>query len=518
MIFYLIFLLINLIVSIYSSKDVFTENLYIRPLSTGHVYAHFEFKTLYNKKLISLNYENHFDLFPAEIAKLITDKRIEELQFSLTKNSWRTKQWMYPYRDTSPGVEINVWLSDSTLKPDKTWKEITDYLSGKFCASISSVDKSTSVSPKNLLQAKFNERNSTKNFYSSLPHETVCTENLTPWKKLLPCYSNAGLSSILNSVFILNSNYFSLSVDLEQFCLDDSCNEKGVSLKQTVSIVFNPLIKNLNKQSWSLIKLFGLSVRKPCWLAKESLVLIDITDNSTSSSVLSPPFTKTIERDELFGRRKYAVYDVNEHFNSNPNATKFNVASIYSKEHVHQNISTPIHVNRFFVDNGFFNGKIRCKITNNLDRPLNIIYFETLPWYLRFYLHTLKIDNEVQYSLLHYQAGKYKEKPYHIELKLNLPANSATMISFDVDKVFLKWTEYPPDANHGIYVSSSIIKVLDNSQEFRLTTQPLLIALPTPDFSMPYNVICLVSTVISLCFVPIHNFTCRIVDILKTKK
>lgn len=40
----------------YASSDVFTENLQIRPLSTGHVYAHFEFKTLYNKKLISLNY------------------------------------------------------------------------------------------------------------------------------------------------------------------------------------------------------------------------------------------------------------------------------------------------------------------------------------------------------------------------------------------------------------------------------------------------------------------------------
>lgn len=56
MLLYLILLLINLIVSIHTTKDVFTENLYIKPLSTGHVYAHFEFKTLYNKKLISLNY------------------------------------------------------------------------------------------------------------------------------------------------------------------------------------------------------------------------------------------------------------------------------------------------------------------------------------------------------------------------------------------------------------------------------------------------------------------------------
>ena len=48
--------LFGLISSAYASSDVFTENLQIRPLSTGHVYAHFEFKTLYNNKLISLNY------------------------------------------------------------------------------------------------------------------------------------------------------------------------------------------------------------------------------------------------------------------------------------------------------------------------------------------------------------------------------------------------------------------------------------------------------------------------------
>ena len=107
-----------------------------------------------------------------------------------------------------------------TFRPDKNFKDIVNYLSGKFCASIGSIDKTTSVSPKHLLQSKFKDhKNLTNNYYSSLPHETVCTENLTPWKKLLPCYSKAGLSSLLNSVFILNSNYFSISVDLEQFCL-----------------------------------------------------------------------------------------------------------------------------------------------------------------------------------------------------------------------------------------------------------------------------------------------------------
>lgn len=60
--------------------------------------------------------EHHFDLFPAEIAKLITEKRLEELKFSLTKSNWKTKEWKYPFRDTTSGVELSVWFSKSNSK------------------------------------------------------------------------------------------------------------------------------------------------------------------------------------------------------------------------------------------------------------------------------------------------------------------------------------------------------------------------------------------------------------------
>lgn len=43
----------------------------------------------------------------------------------------------------------------------------------------------------------------------------------------------------------------------------------------------------------------------------------------------------------------------------------------------------------------------------------------------------------------------------------------------------------------------------------RLYTVPLLVSLPTPDFSMPYNVICLACTVIAIAFGSIHNLTTR---------
>lgn len=43
----------------------------------------------------------------------------------------------------------------------------------------------------------------------------------------------------------------------------------------------------------------------------------------------------------------------------------------------------------------------------------------------------------------------------------------------------------------------------------RLHTEAVLVSLPTPDFSMPYNVICFVCTVIAIGFGSIFNLTTR---------
>jgi hypothetical protein len=40
-------------------------------------------------------------------------------------------------------------------------------------------------------------------------------------------------------------------------------------------------------------------------------------------------------------------------------------------------------------------------------------------------------------------------------------------------------------------------------------SETLLVSLPTPDFSMPYNVICLTCTAIAIAFGSLHNFTTR---------
>lgn len=74
---------------------------------------------------------------------------------------------------------------------DKTWKELAGALSGLLCVSFNFVDASNSLNPEFTFRpagiVSSGAVNSSYLRYSTLPREIVCTENLTPWKKLLPC-------------------------------------------------------------------------------------------------------------------------------------------------------------------------------------------------------------------------------------------------------------------------------------------------------------------------------------------
>merc|ERR1719209_2924012 len=143
-----------------------------------------------------------------------------------------------------------------------------------------------------------------------------------------------------------------------------------------------------------------------------------------------------------------------------------------------------------------------------------------------------------------YKPGRDRSRPYMLELVLRLPPKSTTTISLQFERSLLRWLEYPPDANHGFYLPAATIttRLRDNRNTslflaaedstmshslwgnpaaggsgtvLRLYTETLLVSLPTPDFSMPYNVICLACTVAALAFGPIHNITTKSLELVQ---
>lgn len=463
-------------------KDEYLEDLFIRPLTDGKVLAQFTFKTSYRNELKQLRWENNLQIFPLSIADLVAETDVQELHFSLTKGNWRYRDWSYPSRPSPPGAQIRVRFSQHTESPKRSWNRLVNSLAGKFCASLISANEDSIVNSKLAFNQDF--------IYVNLPEETFCTENLTPWRKLLPCYES-GLSTLLNAVKLLESSYSSLAIDLEP-------KDGKVYLTQTLSVVFNPLQQFEGKQMWSLAKIFGNSIEKTCPVASHSKITVDTA--SFDKSKLYPQ-TYLLEGD------RYALFDVNS-------TRKLNIGvretQLFKRPPASSRPILPVYLNTHVAGLGTAEGAIIATIINNCREPMRVTYMDTVPHFLRLYLHTLSIRTSAGQELKPDKSNfKISEEtsPTLIEFTIVIPPNTDVQISYEFERAFLRWSDYRPDANKGMLISSAQISFSNQEQIRRIFARPLLIILPTPDFSMPYNVICLVSTVLVAVFGPLHSMT-----------
>jgi phosphatidylinositol glycan class T len=112
-----------------------------------------------------------------------------------------------------------------------------------------------------------------------------------------------------------------------------------------------------------------------------------------------------------------------------------------------------------------------------------------------------------------YRPALDRHRGTHLEVVLAIPPASTVTLTYDFEKAILRYTEYPPDANRGFDVAAAVVRLLSiggqAQKDVYVRTTTLLLPLPTPDFSMPYNVIILTSTVMALGFGSIFNLLVR---------
>ncbi|XP_072381899.1 GPI transamidase component PIG-T-like [Diabrotica undecimpunctata] len=117
---------------------------------------------------------------------------------------------------------------------------------------------------------------------------------------------------------------------------------------------------------------------------------------------------------------------------------------------------------------------------------------------------------------LRYIPARQRERPNYLEVLIRIPASAATSIVVNFDYVFLKWQEYTGITQHGTLISDSL-NASRSGYLVRVRTENIVITLPTPNFSMPYNGISLACTVVALAFGPLHNIITRKL-VFKSKK
>ncbi|KAG0070405.1 hypothetical protein BGZ89_000742 [Linnemannia elongata] len=576
-------------IPILKAPEAFHEQLVLKPLNDGSVYSHFQF-TIHIGTMMdddhfdgaASNLFKHYNLFPRSIGQILHSFEVEELHLTFTQGRWQYSDWGYPLAPSvGTGVELWAWLNDDKRQTEEHWKGLTNTLSGLFCASLNFIDDTITTEPKlsfrneglynthSVPTTSHNKNNSTiprKLRYGSLPHENVCTENLTPWIKLLPCKSKAGIASLLKSHKLFDTRFYSMAVHVRSVCEDEKCRVRSLELIQTITAVFD-VARHDGSFDWSLSGLFEREITQSCPLASTSKVIVNLpqtADVENQYSLVPHPPQGIHSEGSRDKKQEIAVYDLQKVLPGTTSPFQLALHWEGSRPKLVRAITPGIVAQRYFTGFGQERGGLAIEIRNNNSQDIEAVYLDTLPWYLKLYLHTFSIqlngnsmDNQRDLvQKMFYQPAVDRSRPAVLELALRLPANSLVKFTVSFDKVFLKYTEHRPDANRGFDVGYAVITAqlpreqgqigfggLDHlriyqereaglvqgrrsgnqekeekegeTDKMRVYTDTLLVSLPTPDFSMPYNVITMTCTVISLFFGSVFNLMMRNFEVVK---
>lgn len=533
--------------------DHFSEELLLSPLEAGPLLAQAKFTTRHPGDLRESAGWAHYTLLARPLGEILGTYQVQELSLSLTQGLWRTSSWGYPVESSPPGAAVTARFLPTVPQSavDDAWEGLTNALAGLLCASLNKLDRTMGVSPRHSFQpvgAQGSNLSSSSSHlrYGLLPKENLCTENLTPWKKLLPCKGRRGLATLLNSGNIQkHASYQALVLKVRPICSSSSCSSLATEISQSIVLVFDPAVYNGKPDNldWNIKHLFGIGLSGPCPMADNSQVFVETSSRPVE---LTPAPHSTIQSGSGSNVRTFGVYDMRLWAEEKEGRMR-NLAARHTSRHVWGMARSPVlTVTRYQSGTGQERGGITTELRNSGTSPLTVVHLEVVPWYLRLFLHTLQVTTDSGASLLPvsslYTPGQDRARPYMLELVLVLPPRSTSTISIQFERSLLRWVEYPPDANHGFYVPSATVtaRVKDNRNisvllspedstmahslwgnpgtgelTLRIFTETLLVSLPTPDFSMPYNVICLACTVAALAFGPIHNITTKSLELVQ---
>lgn len=200
--------------------------------------------------------------------------------------------------------------------------------------------------------------------------------------------------------------------------------------------------------------------------------------------------------------------------------------------------SLVVHVYYCVQGNTLANGELVTKIVNKTGAEVRVAYHELLSWYMPITLHDLRVYLNGQLLAKHdgkpvclvfsaiierllYTPAIDRKRPAEVEFLLRIPANAELRIVFNFEKCLLRVNEYPFDPNRGFDIAYHCVFIVDRPALLFVVdggrdkpshgaplmhTWTLVLSLPVPDFTMPYNVIMLTSTAIALFFGLLFNY------------
>lgn len=458
---------------------------------------------------------------PLNILKILSYTK--SLKINLKRGVYRD-HFNNRYLDTYPfGFSLVAELKEATINQanavNKEKKEKNEFESDEliwYKQLFNDVWDITGIST-NLLKKKDLIKVENK-IFAFLPDESVCTENLTLFKKLYPCGNFGGMfNAILPSFFITkysgnigfelndaNENHLVLYIDF----ITEHDYSKDIR-------IIDLLNSNYHINECSLVNTTSLFVKKK----KEDFVGIVYEKVSNINVVYEVVnLQKILQNDDFHYLEEFINVNVlKEEVNSMITADiKKKQSSIL---YVFQNFNKTHHSDFTFIDKIpyylspllstlMIQGKyIKGSEPNATNKEqCNFVYFGYQA-IKKFHVKFSNLDMLNTYS----NHGYY----YYINFKHKLPPQCEILIRFEVIKIQIRAFEFDFDIDRGLMLGSGVFiqkrnhLYHDEKSELYKYSSSLLVDIPLPDTSMPFNVMAISSCVIMLFFGYIFKRTAK---------
>ncbi|CAL8107093.1 unnamed protein product [Calicophoron daubneyi] len=538
-----------------SAYDSFSEELLIKDLGSGFTGFHFHFVS---KVPEYENSQRHYDLIPKSVLQILPKYSAEEFHLSMVRGYWDNENWGRNFiKAPSSGAELWSWFRNDTVNVDRAWFELTHALSGQLCASLNrlasrdySIIPAWSHRPTGVTLSSQCKSGTGLVRYGQIPREGLCSENITPWVKLLPCKDLRGLASLIVPTSVFRANYDALTIGLRRICLEPSCSALGFELTQTLTVVFDRrlLYGNINL-SWSIQGLLGSRLKGSCSAAQSSRVflLTSAGNVSVSSDLRSLPYTADPRVQGVYDSANVAGEIGNTLF-----TTSYTPSDSLSRLPL-------VSLTKYVAGSGVEDGAIRALLTSHTDIPVRLVYMDLIPWYTQVFFHTLQLyvhnPNTMKSDIMKPEKvlltpSLARKRMGSIQLVITLPPRQQLTVSYTFRRILQRWDEYPADAHNGYALPAAVVSYQIPDVEFqKLRTKTpaafleltlptwastytqyfnesfmvrkhrpgdgfvsihspvVMVDMPTPDFSMPFNALCIVCSVVALLFGSVHKTT-----------
>ena len=477
------------------SRETFVEEVLLQRLPDDVVVAVFTFTQTAPADA------RHHAVMSKPLASVLARSGAHELELSFARGRWNARRWGASPVVAKP-VGAEVWGTFPNNAGDdvaEAWTNATTMLGGIFCASLSALGASTEVTAPALAFHPWNgDAEAFTNVHAevkhaTLPHEAVCVENLAPWLKQLPCRDRSGLGKALKSAYeVFGANHLTFGAKLSQ-------DSDTIRVEQTLMMVLPAAGDGFQ----SILDLVNVAAVESCVVADESYV--HVRDAHALKTFDLTKGQAAVRPDSL------------------PSVSQ----------------SPTMFVERFLTGTGNEFGGIVIDIERagihetRLPPCTRVRLFQSLPWFVKLYMHTLVIELDGKpvsrnrddiIEGMKFIPAEDRVRSSVLEMQLMMKSTASTLrIRVDFDKGFLRAHEFPPDANHGfdlppaqlaVYpgglwepvtadVHTPLIAKLQASPLEIVYMNSLLILLPTPDFSMTFNVAALTGSVLSIIVVSI---------------